>query len=300
MVNPNPARITDALWRLWTDRPNTSWRLGGIYADKRYYHNTVIANKLHWPGNYSIRFPLDLVNKNQDKARAIDVTMSDSEMVKWTRRMKNAAENPKDTRLYAVREFYGTLDNKTVFGMIKDSATGRWRYATADKTHLWHGHMGIFTAFVHDWDKLSPILSVWRGEEFEDWVDVDLPRSGDIGEHVKYWQYTHNRVRSTVNPPSPSVVVDGDYGKTTQAAFADFWKKRGGKGTFTGSLMTGWLALQYQEALIIKNMPKPGPIVTPPPIPDAEIASFLNKWFDSRFAGRKMKVTGDLSGEVQL
>jgi hypothetical protein len=32
--NPDPQRITDEMWRLWEDRPNKAWKLGGIYANK--------------------------------------------------------------------------------------------------------------------------------------------------------------------------------------------------------------------------------------------------------------------------
>jgi hypothetical protein len=275
-INPNPARVTTPMWRLWDERPNKAWRLGGIWAGfKKGYHNSVINNKRDWPGNYSIRFPLDLVSINNDKARAIDVTMSDSEMIKWTTNMKNSALNPNDHRLDAVREFYGTLDGKTVYGLIKDSADGVWRRASADLTHLWHGHMGVFTYFVNNWNMIKPILSVWRGETLTEWeTSMFLPEYNDVGETVKYWQNIHNVARKTVTPNSPELKVDGDYGDVSAAAFADFWKKTGGQGDFNGRKITGWLGVRYHRAFVLMVSPPVNPVV----VTDAQVKAAVNEW----------------------
>lgn len=296
MGNPNPSLITDELWRLWTDRPNPAWKLSGIYANKKAYHNTVNANLKHWPGNYSIRLPLDLVPENRNKARAIDLTMSDSEMVKWTQRMKNSALDPHDNRLAAVREFYGTLDNKNVFGLSKSDEDGPWHSVTADSTHLWHGHTSFFTAFVANWVKLSPILSVWKGETFEEWSrnKMQLPKQGDKGESVRYWQYVHNAVRTTVTPPSPVVIVDGEYGPSSAAAFADFWKKSGGQGTFNGSYMTAWLAMNYHRALAAISAPH----ATPTPTSE-QLKSIVNDWLHQNVPSN-LTLTAKLDGKVSL
>ena len=40
MTNPNPSRITSAMWRMWTERPVSNWLLGGIYAPKPGYHSS--------------------------------------------------------------------------------------------------------------------------------------------------------------------------------------------------------------------------------------------------------------------
>jgi|KBSSwiStaDraftv2_1062776.scaffolds.fasta_scaffold00340_33 hypothetical protein len=292
MTNPDPEHITEPMWRLWTERPNPHWLLSGIYANKKAYHNTVNANLRFWPGNYSIKLPLDLVPENRNKARAIDLTMSDSEMVLWTKRMKTAAENPLDTRLAAVKEFFGTIDGKTVFGLGKDNKIGPWRKVTADKTHLWHGHTSIFTAFVNNWSMLAPIISVWRGDSFIEWSQgkVQLPKKGDAGESVRYWQYVHNEVRHTVTPPSPVVSVDGDYGPTSAAAFADFWKKKGGVGTFNGSYMTAWLAMQYHKSLAIVSS-------STTPLPETVIKSTVEKWLESHMPNSLM-LSGDIKGKV--
>lgn len=247
-TNPNPSLITDSMWRLWDECPIPA-QLSGFYADKKGYHNTVINNQKKWPDNYSIKLPLDLVNKNRDKARAIDLTMGPEMMKTWTLRMKTAAENKYDTRLMAVKEFYGTLDGKTVFGLSKDSATGAWRRVSADDTHLWHGHTSIFTAFVADWNYLKPLLSVWKGESFSQGVaGVGLPVKNDQGEDVVYWQYMHNMIRNSYTPPLPTIdPVDGSYGMNTAAAFSAFGERILGLKTYDGTRLLGYLAMNYQK-----------------------------------------------------
>jgi hypothetical protein len=300
MVNPDPARITDPMWKLWTDRPNLTWKLGGFYADKKGYHNTVIANQKKWPGTYSIRVPLDLVKINRDKARAMDTTMTDAEMVKWTQRMKASAENPLDTRLAAVREFYGTLDNQTVFGLIKDDENGPWKRSSADSTHLWHGHKSIFTAFVDDWKMLAPILTVEGGQTFEEWSisGMNLPKLGDTGESVKYWQLVHNTCINAVSPPSVHLKVDAEYGPATEAAFTDFWKKSGGADTFKATYLPGWLALKYHIALAKVSVSIPKPVSNP--VVDSEE---LKKWVDAwllEHVPNSLSLTGRIEGTVTL
>jgi hypothetical protein len=297
MVNPNPARVTDAMWKLWTDRPNKAWRLGGIYVDfKKCYHNSVNGNKENWPDAYCIKLPLDLVPYNRDKGRAIDLTMSDSEMRKITANMKRSALDPKDNRLAAVKEFFGTLDSKTVFGLTKNSEFGEWRFASADGTHLWHIHMGVFTAFVHLWEMLAPILSVWKGESFAQWKAKNMANLvvlGDSGEDVKYWQSVHNLVRTTVTPPAIAVTVDGDYGDATALAFKDFVRKGGGQPDFDGNKITSWLALRYERALILST----APVILPPS--EDKLRSYVNDWLSANIPSN-LAVKGDFKGSIEL
>ncbi|MFY3742101.1 MAG: hypothetical protein HMLIMOIP_002565 [Candidatus Nitrosomirales archaeon] len=297
MTNPNPAFITDEMWKLWTDRPNPGWKLSGIYADKPGYHNTVIANQKKWPDNYSIKLPLDLQDP-KTKARAIDLTMSDSEMVKWTRNMKRSAEDPADDRLAAVREFYGTLDNKTVFGMIKNTIDGPWRRSSANLTHLWHGHTSAFTTFVNVWNMLSPILSVWAGDSLVDWkVQSMLVKKGDTGEQVKYWQYVHNAVRETVSPAAPKLVIDGNYGSSTAAAFADFVHKQGAHPEFTGESLPSWLAVRYHSALARVSNPIPD---IPPALNEEQLKELVNNWLTSHIPLDGLNLTGTINGKISL
>lgn len=221
-ANPNPARITGPVWRLWTDvQPLIPGvRLGGIFADKPHYHNTVSANLSRWPGSYSVKLTLDTQRGPRDKARAIDYTLSDAEMRKRTNLLRASALDPVDDRLRAVREFYGTLDGKTVYGLIKDSEAGSWRSSSADSTHLWHIHISIFAAFVDVWNALAGIVSVLSGETYAAWrarqggVASMLCKYGDSGSAVA----TLQEMILEAGGQLPKFGADGGYGDETAAA----------------------------------------------------------------------------------
>lgn len=300
MTNPNPTRNTAPMWKLWTHRPNKAWKLGGLYVDfKKGYHNSVNNNKRNWPGTYSVRLPLDIgIKINQDVGRAIDVTMSDAEMRKITARMKRSALDPNDPRLDAVKEFFGTLDSVNVYGLTKDSETGEWRKASADKTHLWHLHMGLFAFFVNDEDRIDMILSVWTGESVQEWrkrtMTVKFSEKGDSGEEVKYWQTLHNAVRTTVDPSAIAIKVDGDYGDATAKAFADFVHKGGGQAGYNGDRITHWLALRYEKSFIIMNTPPPSAA-----IPIEKLESLVNAWL-LKHVPNDLTISATLKGKVEL
>lgn len=220
--NPSPSRITAPMWRLWVDRPVTGWRLGGIYANKRGYHNTVTANLKSWPSNYSVRFALDTKRGPKDKARGIDYTMSDADMRKYTKRLIDAADR-NDPRMRGVREFYGTVNSRTVVGRIRDNDTGSYRASSADSSHLWHIHVSVWTAYCDDWAILSGIVSVLKGESLSAWTggggsvpehnSAPSPtlRAGDSGPRVEQLQRALNTALGA------GLAVDGDYGPKTIA-----------------------------------------------------------------------------------
>lgn len=298
-MNPNPARITHEMWRLWEETsiliPGV--RLGGIYANKKGYHNTVNANRQKWPGNYSIRTPLDSKGP-LDKARGIDLTMSTAEMRIWTNRMKISALNKSDNRLAAVREFYGTLDGKKVYGLIKDSEHGNWLPSIADDTHLWHGHTSIFTFFVNQWEALAPILSVWKGESLQDWNRQQMfveVKQGDSGEAVKYYQYKHNLVAKSVG--APVINVDGDWREKTSAAFAVFAKIHNATQPYPATKMTGWLASKYD--LSLASIYGPVPVNhSHPVVSDETIKQAVNEYLQEHLPA-EFSFDGSVEGKVR-
>ncbi len=300
--NPNTFRIPEPIWRLWIFRPNPDWELGGIYADKDGYHNSVTVNKTKWPNNYSIELPLDLKPvANFNFARAIDLTMSPSEMIKWTSRMRASALDPRDNRLAAVKEFYGTLDGKTVYGLSKDSENGKWERSTADKTHLWHGHMSIFTYYVNNWAVLQPILSVWEGVSFEDWNDMSfLPKQGDEGQTVAFWQRIHNKVRSAF-PAIPELKVDGDWGPSTTAAVHAFWKACGQTGKYKGDYLDSWVAYMYLaewiEIVDRSNQDAPSTVQVDPKVLEALVNARVDGIMDGLIR-TGFDFTGHITGSV--
>ncbi|WP_051797347.1 hypothetical protein [Catenuloplanes japonicus] len=177
-ANPNPGQITNEIWRFWGqfDALEPSAQLGGVYAAKPGYHN--YRNALA-TSDYS---RADVANDRLgpgDKAAAIDLTMSDTAMRKYTSRM-DAAARARDERLFIggapiIREFIGTKDSRTVYcyvltggralGVGADSGPDPGR----DETHLWHLHLSIIRRFVATQDAMDRLMSVLRGESLETW-----------------------------------------------------------------------------------------------------------------------------------
>jgi hypothetical protein len=239
--NPNPSTISDPLWKLWelTSADTPGVRFGGIFANKSCYHNTVNNNLKFWPNVYCIRLALDLVSSNRNFARAIDWTMSDAEMFKRTKRLRDSALDPNDHRLFGMREFYGTLDGNTVYGLIKDTEFGPWRFSSSDSTHLWHVHGSFFTKYVNDWNALEGVLSVWVGETHSQWLirkggSFMIAKKGEEGQHVRFIQRRLNRLGA-------KLTVDGEYGDITQVAVSASRKAYGYDNT-TLEEVTGWHA----------------------------------------------------------
>jgi peptidoglycan hydrolase-like protein with peptidoglycan-binding domain len=237
--NPNPTRIAEPTWRVWeeTSAATPGVRFGGIYAPKPYYHSSVEENLAKWAPNYSIRLWLDLNRGNRKFARAIDWTMSTTEMKKRTGYLRRSALDRRDNRLRAMREFYGTLDGKTVFGLSKDDEDGPWNSATSDSSHLWHIHGAIFAAFVNDWAALEGIASAWSGETWEAWakrkwggsaptlpvsgIPEPVLREGAEGPAVLALQVYLNGVIAA------GLVEDGDFGPATTAAVRELQHRAG-------------------------------------------------------------------------
>ncbi len=175
-ANPDPGHITDEIWALWEECQDfiPGVRLGGIYANKSCYHNSVNANKSGWPGGYCIQLPLDLKG-DFTRARALDLTMSDAEMRKRTNYLVNATNDPKDDRLYGIREFFGTTDSVNVRGRAKDDENGPWYNTSSDDSHLWHIHISFFTFYISTARVMSGVASVLMGQSYSQWEENVAP-----------------------------------------------------------------------------------------------------------------------------
>lgn len=222
--NPNPSRITTAMWWLWLAClafiPGV--RLGGIYADKSGYHNTVLANLARWPGNYSVRYAIDR-EAPRDKARAIDLTMNATWMRTITRRLLDGAA-ARDPRMRCVKEFYGSLDGVHVVGRLKDSPDGPYRSGSSDSSHTWHVHIGLLTPFVDDMEAMMGLASLLSGESLADYLEgtmkQDLPRHGDTGTWVGFFQRLVIQAGATL----PKYGVDNGFGDEFASALRWWWK----------------------------------------------------------------------------
>jgi hypothetical protein len=238
--NPNPARITDAMWRLWLAlkalEPST--QLGGIYANKPGYHNTRAANS---SSNYSVRDAQDKRGPG-DKAAAIDWTFPSAQrgdyrlIAKYMSRIMRSGKDKNDERLDGWREVFGQADS--------DRAVEGWdcrylRPVTSDSSHLWHIHFSESREHVESWANKDALLSVLKGESLAAWrertkgkpkppVKPPAPagtmckgklrpalRRGGKGEHVRFLQ------------AMIGAKVDGDFGPATEARVRWYQKMRG-------------------------------------------------------------------------
>lgn len=183
-TNPNPTRISEPMWRLWTDFSafERQAQLGGVYASKSGYHNF----RGGLPStDYSVE---DVAADRKGPAQfasGLDITLPDDKMRLYTSRLDKAARG-RDPRLYSsrgpvLREFIGTLDSRTVYcyvlvggkplGVGADAGPDSGR----DESHLWHIHLSIIRQFCSDWSALEGVLSVLKGESLASWQE----RTGD-------------------------------------------------------------------------------------------------------------------------
>jgi hypothetical protein len=165
-ANPNPARITDAMWWLWGQLQalEPSSKLGGIYANKPGYHN----GREYLPAyDYSVADNPPDWGGPSDKAAAIDWTFPDAQsgdystIALYTRRLLASAQDPDDHRLDGWREFFGNADD--------DTYVEGWdcRYgcpSTSDSSHLWHIHASEDRDKAADYENKEKFLSVVRGD----------------------------------------------------------------------------------------------------------------------------------------
>ncbi|GGM27286.1 hypothetical protein GCM10011608_10030 [Micromonospora sonchi] len=177
--NPNPARISDPLWRMWTefDAAEPTALLGGILALKPGYH----SYRSRLPGSdYSSGRDVAADKRGSaELASAIDLTMSTAAMIRYTRRLDVAAR-ARDPRLYTdrgpvLREFIGTKDGRTVYCYVLVGGRALGVGADAgpdpgrDKSHLWHLHLSVIRRFAADAAALDGLLSVMHGETLDAW-----------------------------------------------------------------------------------------------------------------------------------
>lgn len=232
MTNPIPNRITDPLWDLWLEckRVIPGVRLGGIYANKRGYHNTRANNLKFWPNDYSIRLDADKLGPS-DKAAAIDLTMSGDQMVRRTNYLYRSALNKGDPRLRPLREFIGTRDGEQVYCRIAGNSSGLGEGRGSndwgrDSSHLWHIHISILRQFVNSSAAMAGISSVLSGESLAEFMgrQAEVPSGTPILELTDPMT-SGPRVRAlqiALNQTGEDLEVDGWYGSATKSAVEAF------------------------------------------------------------------------------
>jgi hypothetical protein len=187
--NPNPSRMTDALWWLVTmrQRLEPKGRNGGTYANKPGSHNVGSALRDRGQGNpatdHSIR---DRFNRTgpwwRSKTAAHDWTFVDAQagrfttITRYTRRLVNAMRDPRDPR--PDNTYFYTLgqldDDRVVEGYNEADDAPE---TSGDATHLWHRHdsfrRDIVGSFPHMWQALTIDMG-WTVAEWRQSLEEDV------------------------------------------------------------------------------------------------------------------------------
>lgn len=241
LVDSPNSKTPDAVYSVFhhTRERVPSARYGGGYTLKPGFHASVEDNLNRWPGNYSIR---DAINRREPRTvgRAVDITLSDSDMKRITGYLADAAA-ADDPRLAPVREFYGTLNGTIVFGRAHTGPNTDWRSSSADSSHLWHIHLSIFTPYVDDWNALAGVVSVLVGESLDDYLsggtmERNIAEYGDSGTWVAF-------VQRYLQDFGAKLTRDGKYGNETTAAVKWVFVNRfgGNAADYDGRAVTDWM-----------------------------------------------------------
>jgi len=189
LPNPNPSRMTDALWWLVCMRellePIDSEN-GGTYAKKPGYHNAGENLPDHGLGNsktdHSIRRAPDRSGPWWlEFGSAHDWTFLSAQrgnyanIQKYTRRLVNAMRDPKDLRPDDVYAYtLGQTDGDPIvegYNEYTDSDD-----TSADKTHLWHRHDSFRRNIIGDFWAMWKALTIDMGWTYAEWLKSVTPK----------------------------------------------------------------------------------------------------------------------------
>jgi hypothetical protein len=142
--------------------------LSGIYANKPGYHNC--RNQLP-SSDYSVQKSYDQKGDGW-AAGALDITLSDADMKKFTQRLIDETKKNGDKgKLKALREFFGTTNGYDVTGM---DVPGQY-FISSDDSHLWHVHCSSKREYANDKAAWQDVASVILGTSTPP-EDDDMPK----------------------------------------------------------------------------------------------------------------------------
>lgn len=152
-----PAAI-EALFQAASAALSFPVQLGGILGDQAHTYGYHRARAVLPAEDYSVQLPRDRVGCAW-AASALDITPTDPTGVAiMTRRLMRAAAR-MDKRLHPLREFFGTLDGRHVYGYDLHRRVP----VQADDSHLWHLHLSIHRDVACRRARLLPLAEVLAG-----------------------------------------------------------------------------------------------------------------------------------------
>lgn len=239
-ANPDPSRITDAMWWLWQQllALEPSSKLGGIYANKPGYHNAR-NNLSDW--DYSVCDNPPDQGGPGDKAAAIDWTFPDAQsgnystISTYTKRLIDSGKDPDDPRLDGWREVYGNADNDTYV----EGWDFRYGYAvTSDSSHLWHIHASENRDQTTSQKNKEAFLSVVKGETVAQWL------GGVGGEGSVLLNCPYDKARQDLFYVGPTGEV---YHRWFTGGMNTLWTGGGSSEKLGGKLAAGTLAAVWRS-----------------------------------------------------
>lgn len=163
-----PAAIRALFDRIDELAPDLHVELSGILGDQAHTYGYHRARAVLPAGDYSVQLADDRKG-DAWAASALDVKPANSAgMVTMTRRLIDATAR-RDPRLRPLREFFGTINGRSVTG--RDVQTQR--VVTADGSHTWHLHLSILRRYATDEDALAGIAAVIAGKPTEEEFTMD-------------------------------------------------------------------------------------------------------------------------------
>lgn len=134
-------------------------------------------------------------------------------------------------------------------------ASEGWRYYGGSNPHTKHMHVSV--GFGPDGRSTGPYddTSPWGLLTTELPGGIMLPKYGDSGPEVRYWQ----RVLIAAGEKLPTYGTDGDYGNEMAAAVLAWYKRNGGDpAKFDGKTVTDWTAFSLQRKVFKGAKGDPG------------------------------------------
>jgi hypothetical protein len=153
-----PAAI-GALFAKLSDALPFEIQLGGILGDQAHVYGYHRARAVLPVDDYSVVLPRDRQGRPW-AAAALDITPVEPLHVQTLCSRLVRAVARRDSRLRPLREFYGTLDGRNVYGF--DLHT--WRPASSDASHLWHLHLSFHRDVACRASRLLPLADLLAGK----------------------------------------------------------------------------------------------------------------------------------------